>query len=105
MTSVAVTGSNGFIGARLVRHLAASGRRVHCLVRSESRSTSAAAGVERHVIPKSADELATLVTSRLDQFAQTVCSKCSVACLARPKTPCSAKFHDDRHPAEDLLHS
>lgn len=51
-----------------------------------------------------ATALATLVTSRLDQFAQQVCTKCSVGCLARPRTPCSAKFHDDRHPAADLLH-
>jgi UDP-glucose 4-epimerase len=61
VTSIAVTGSNGFIGARLVRHLAASGHRVMCLVRTESRVGSALPGVERHVIPSSAGDFAALL--------------------------------------------
>jgi UDP-glucose 4-epimerase len=61
VSTVAVTGSTGFIGARLVGRLAASGARVHCLVRSESRATSAPAGVERHVVPPAATDYAALL--------------------------------------------
>lgn len=61
MTSIAVTGTNGFIGARLVRRLAACGSRVHCLVRPESPSGSSVEGVERHVIPPSMPDFAALL--------------------------------------------
>lgn len=61
MTVFAVTGSNGFIGARLVRYLSASGARVHCLVRAESRVTVASPGVERHLIPGAARDYAELL--------------------------------------------
>ncbi len=61
MSVVAVTGSNGFIGATLVRKLAASGTRVHCLVRPESRVVATTDGVERHVIPASAADFSGLV--------------------------------------------
>jgi UDP-glucose 4-epimerase len=61
VSSIAVTGSNGFIGARLVRHLAASGNRVCCLVRPESRPGSAHPGVERQVIPDSPADFTALL--------------------------------------------
>lgn len=62
MSAIAVTGSNGFIGARLVRHLAAGGARVHCLVRAESKAKpSTIPGVERQVIPESAADFAALL--------------------------------------------
>ncbi len=53
--------------------------------------------------PYHAQQLATLVLDRLERFTKTVCSRCAVGCMARPKTPCSARFHADRHPAADIL--
>jgi nucleoside-diphosphate-sugar epimerase len=61
VSTVAVTGSRGFIGTRLVRHLAASGTRVHCLVRAESRGRGALPGAEAHVIPEAATDFAALL--------------------------------------------
>lgn len=50
-----------------------------------------------------AGELTGIVQKKLEEFTKNVCGRCSVGCLAKPKTPCSQKFHADRHPAADLL--
>jgi UDP-glucose 4-epimerase len=59
--AVAVTGSNGFIGASLVRHLVSTGALVHCLVRPDSRAAAPIPGSERHLIPPSAEDFSALL--------------------------------------------
>jgi nucleoside-diphosphate-sugar epimerase len=62
MTAVAVTGSNGFVGARLVGRLVSRGVRVHALVRPESRAQRPLPeGAERHVLPTAPRELEALL--------------------------------------------
>lgn len=59
--SIAVTGSNGFVGARLVERFVERGFRVACLVRPESRARALPENAERHPIPPGAEDFSALL--------------------------------------------
>jgi nucleoside-diphosphate-sugar epimerase len=61
-SAIAVTGSSGFVGRRLVERLVARGVHVQCLVRAASSARfPLPAGAERHLVPPAAGDFAALL--------------------------------------------